>query len=61
MVSAGRERARSRWPGTDAVVGERGRSLDGTVDSEQGSEERVRERGSSSSGREGRERFVSNL
>jgi hypothetical protein len=46
---ASKERARPRWLGTGAVGGE------------QGSEECVRERGSLSLGREGRERSVSNL
>jgi hypothetical protein len=44
VVSAGREQARPRWPGTGAVVGERGWSFGGAVGGEQGSEECVRER-----------------
>jgi hypothetical protein len=44
VVSAGREQARPRWPGTGAVVGEHGRSSSGAVGGEQGSEERMRER-----------------
>jgi hypothetical protein len=44
VVSTGKERVRPRWPGTGAVVGEHGRSSDGVVGGEQGSEERVRER-----------------